>query len=65
LQFNIQVLTSNVPGFPRETDDFLHQKSEYVENNPVRKRYVLYPEDWCWSSASKAQRKIIVTSVED
>ncbi len=53
--------------FPKmiETEDFLHQKSAYIENNPVRKRYVLYPEDWCWSSASKAQRKIIVTSVED
>jgi REP element-mobilizing transposase RayT len=53
--------------FPKiiESEDFLHQKIEYVESNPVRKQYVLYPEDWRWSSASKEPTKIAVTNVEN
>ena len=53
--------------FPKiiESEDFLHQKIEYIESNPVRKQYVLYPEDWRWSSASKEPTKIAVTNVEN
>jgi putative transposase len=52
--------------FPKiiESENFLRQKIEYIETNPVRKQYVLYPEDWRWSSASKVSTKIISTSVE-
>ena len=48
-----------------ESDKFLHQKMEYIESNPVRKQYVLYPEDWRWSSASKTPTKIAVAVVEN
>ncbi len=53
--------------FPKviESEEFLHQKIEYIESNPVRKEYVLYPEDWRWSSASKVPTKITVANVED
>lgn len=30
---------------------FLKQKTEYIHNNPVKKEYVLEPEDWVYSSA--------------
>jgi putative transposase len=52
--------------FPKlvESEDFLHQKIEYIESNPVRKQYVLCPEDWRWSSASKVPTRIVLTSVE-
>ena len=53
--------------FPKviESEEFLRQKIEYIESNPVRKQYVLYPEDWRWSSASKELTRIAVTDVED
>jgi len=53
--------------FPKliESEAFLHQKIEYIESNPVRKQYVLYPEDWRWSSASKAPTKIEVSHIEN
>src|SRR5208283_4216814 len=53
--------------FPKiiESEEFLHQKIKYIESNPVRKQYVLYPEDWRWSSASKVPTRIAVTNVEE
>jgi len=53
--------------FPKmiESENFLRQKIEYIESNPVRKKYVLYPEDWRWSSASKVPTRIAVTRVEN
>jgi hypothetical protein len=35
-----------------ETEDFFRNKLEYIYNNPVRKNYVMKPEDWYWSSAN-------------
>ena len=46
-----------------ESEEFLIQKIEYIHNNPVRKQYVLVPEDWRWSSASKYPTKIKITPV--
>jgi putative transposase len=53
--------------FPKiiESEAFLRQKIEYIESNPVRKQYALYPEDWRWSSASKELTRIAVMDVED
>ncbi|MBU0577030.1 transposase [Patescibacteria group bacterium] len=34
------------------TDHFFEQKLNYIHNNPVKKKYVEYPEEWKWSSAS-------------
>lgn len=45
------------------SEKFLHQKIEYIHNNPVRKGYVYYPEDWRWSSASKIPSKITVSNI--
>lgn len=43
--------------FPKliETEKFLRQKQEYIQNNPVRKQYVTEPENWYWSSANLEQ----------
>lgn len=46
-----------------ETVDFLEQKINYIHNNPVRREYVNYSEDWRWSSASKTQTKIRITNI--
>ncbi len=46
-----------------ETEEFLHQKIEYIHTNPVKKQYVHFPEDWCWSSASKIPTKIQITDI--
>ncbi|MCX6761362.1 MAG: hypothetical protein NTY33_00735 [Candidatus Moranbacteria bacterium] len=35
-----------------ETQDFFEQKMQYIHNNPVKKNYVMRPEDWYWSSAN-------------
>jgi putative transposase len=35
-----------------ETENFYIQKSLYIENNPVKKNYVMLPEHWYWSSAN-------------
>jgi putative transposase len=32
-------------------EEFFTQKLNYIHNNPVKKGYVIYPEDWEWSSA--------------
>ncbi|HOZ36635.1 MAG TPA: hypothetical protein PLR18_02275 [bacterium] len=45
------------------SEEFLDQKINYIHDNPVRKEYVHYPEDWKWSSASKISTKIIVESL--
>jgi len=34
-----------------ESEDFFQQKLSYVHTNPVRKGYVVHPEDWRYSSA--------------
>jgi hypothetical protein len=34
---------------------FYYQKANYIENNPVKKKYVYKPEDWKYSSANKIQ----------
>jgi REP element-mobilizing transposase RayT len=34
------------------SDNFLHQKMNYIHENPVRKGLVRNPEDWIYSSAS-------------
>lgn len=34
------------------SEKFFLQKAIYIENNPVRKHYVINPEDWIWSSAN-------------
>jgi REP element-mobilizing transposase RayT len=44
-----------------ESDDFFEQKFDYIHQNPVKKEYVHYPEDWRWSSASKIPSRIQVT----
>ena len=36
-----------------ETEDFLNTKIEYIWHNPVKKGYVLNPEDWLYSSAKQ------------
>ena len=33
------------------TEEFLNEKIKYIYNNPVKKRYVVNPEDWIYSSA--------------
>ena len=41
--------------YPEEinSDDFCNTKIEYIWNNPVKKGYVLNPEDWLYSSAKQ------------
>jgi len=34
-----------------QTESFFFQKKQYIENNPVRKKYVTSPEHWIYSSA--------------
>jgi len=41
-----------------ESEKMFEQKLNYIIYNPVRKNYVHYPEDWCWSSVSKITTKI-------
>jgi REP element-mobilizing transposase RayT len=47
-----------------QTDKFFGQKKNYIENNPVRKRYVDIPEHWFFSSAHK-QDKLAISEIED
>lgn len=42
---------TNMPEVIR-SDDFYREKAHYVEQNPVRKRYVSRAEDWIYSSAN-------------
>ena len=34
-----------------ESLELMRQKARYIENNPVKKGYVVRPEHWLWSSA--------------
>lgn len=36
-----------------ETEKFFIQKQNYIQNNPVKRTYVLNAEGWYWSSANK------------
>jgi len=36
-----------------ETEKFFLQKLDYIHQNPVRRNYVVVPENWYWSSANK------------
>jgi len=38
-----------------ESEKFFLQKAKYIIENPVKKEYVNFPEDWRYSSASKIQ----------
>ena len=42
---------TNMPEIIR-SDDFYCEKAQYIEQNPVRKRYVSRAEDWVYSSAN-------------
>jgi putative transposase len=42
---------TNMP-IPLESFSVFAQKKTYIENNPVRKKYVQQPEHWIYSSAS-------------
>jgi len=46
-----------------ETEKFFEQKMEYIYNNPVKKQYVYYPEDWQWSSIGKAPTRIEISNI--
>jgi REP element-mobilizing transposase RayT len=50
------------------TEKFFDQKFNYIHNNPVKKEYVDYPEDWEWSSAdyyiNGKQGRIKIDSME-
>ena len=43
---------TNMPEIIR-TEDFYLTKARYIEQNPVRKRYVNRAEDWVYSSANR------------
>ncbi|NCP17172.1 hypothetical protein GW853_01355 [Candidatus Kuenenbacteria bacterium] len=44
-----------------ESEEMYNQKMEYIQLNPVRKKYVYYPEDWEWSSVCKIPTKIKIS----
>lgn len=46
-----------------ENEKFFKQKVEYIQYNPVRKQYVLYPDNWRWSSASKIPTNIHISTL--
>jgi REP element-mobilizing transposase RayT len=43
---------TNMPEIIR-TEEFYLSKAHYIEQNPVRKRYVNRAEDWVYSSANR------------
>ncbi len=43
---------SNMP-IEMDSQEIFNQKDNYISNNPVKKEYVMAPEDWYWSSANK------------
>ncbi len=45
---------TNMP-IPIESEDLFFQKAEYIEDNPVKKRYVSMAKDWYYSSANKSR----------
>jgi len=53
---------TNMPEVIRSVDFYL-AKARYVEQNPVRKRYVNRPEDWIYSSANKESTALHLESI--
>ena len=53
---------TNMPEDIRSVDFYL-AKARYVEQNPVRKRYVNRPEDWVYSSANKESAALHLESI--
>jgi REP element-mobilizing transposase RayT len=53
---------TNMPEVIRNVDFYL-TKAQYVEQNPVRKRYVSKAEDWIYSSANKEKNILKVDSI--
>mgnify|MGYP001561862086 FL=1 len=53
---------TNMPEVIRNQDFYL-EKAQYVEQNPVRKRYVNRPEDWVYSSANKESALLNLESI--
>lgn len=47
-----------------ETQNFMNQKVDYIQDNPVRKQYVVKPEYWRWSSANP-RSEIEVSAIEE
>jgi putative transposase len=39
------------------SDRELHEKFQYIHNNPVERGLVARPEDWAWSSARWYERR--------
>ncbi len=46
-----------------ESIEFFEQKYNYIHYNPVKKKFVHYPEDWCYSSVSKIPTKIALAKL--
>ena len=53
---------TNMPEVIRSVDFYL-AKARYVEQNPVRKRYVNRAEDWVYSSANKESAVLYLESI--
>jgi len=45
------------------SEDFYLEKAQYVEQNPVRKRYVNRAEDWVYSSANRENALLELESI--
>ncbi len=52
--------------YPKQitSKEFLKQKINYIHENPLKKGYVNYAEDWKWSSANKVPTKIKITPID-
>ncbi len=35
-----------------DSEKFFFQKLKYIHENPMKRTYVIRPEDWYWSSAN-------------
>ena len=46
-----------------ESEGYLIQKMNYIHENPVRRQYVMRPEDWRWSSANP-ESEIVLEALE-
>ena len=53
---------TNMPEIIR-SEDFYRTKANYIEQNPVRKRYVNRAEDWVYSSANREANILRLDSV--
>jgi REP element-mobilizing transposase RayT len=54
--------STNMPEIIR-TEEFYRTKAQYVEQNPVRKRYVNRAEDWVYSSANRESKILRADSI--